>query len=98
MQRNQLKAVVLTTFHPAEYNIVRSYLLACQEVISSQGNVYDRGTFSTSEITWDVLLGQIGTGNIESAIEVERAINSFHPDIILSIGLACGFKNVQVGD
>ena len=98
MQRNKLKAVVLTTFHPAEYNIVRSYLLACQEVISSQGNVYDRGTFSTSEITWDVLLGQIGTGNIESAIEVERAINSFHPDIILSIGLACGFKNVQVGD
>ncbi len=98
MQRNRLKAVILTTFHSTEYNVVRSYLSEHKEVISPQGNVYDRGTFSTPEITWDILLGQIGTGNIESAIEVERAINSFHPDIILSIGLADGFKHVQVGD
>jgi tetratricopeptide (TPR) repeat protein len=98
MQQNHLKAIILTTLHSTEYDIVRSYLVGCREEVFPQGNVYDHGIFSTPEITWDILLGQIRAENIESAIEAERAISYFQPDVILSIGLAHGFKDVQICD
>jgi tetratricopeptide (TPR) repeat protein len=98
MQKNHLKAVILTSFHATEYPIVRSYLEACREVTVQQGTVYDLGSFSTPEVTWDILLGQVGAGNIESAIEAERAITSFQPSLVLSLGLAYGLQHVQPGD
>ena len=91
------RAVILTALS-VEYLAVRAHLTNPQEVIHPQGTVYEQGKFAANGLTWDVGLVEIGAGNPGAALEAERAITYFNPDVILFVGVAGGIKDVALGD
>jgi nucleoside phosphorylase len=90
-------AVILTAL-PVEYRSVRAFLTNLQEEVHAQGTVYERGRFLMREGQWDVGIVEIGAGNAGAALEAERAIAYFNPDVILFVGVAGGIKDVALGD
>jgi nucleoside phosphorylase len=90
-------AVILTALSD-EYLAVRSHLSDLQEEIHPQGTIYERGKFSEPNAVWDVGIVEIGAGNPGAAMEAERAIAHFHPNVILFVGVAGGIKDVALGD
>ncbi|NEO85694.1 MAG: tetratricopeptide repeat protein [Spirulina sp. SIO3F2] len=93
-----MSQVVILTALSIEYMAVRSHLHDLREEKHSQGNVYERGTFTADGHTWEVGLAEVGAGNAGAAVEAERAINHFNPDILLFVGIAGGIKDVRIGD
>ncbi|WP_228052861.1 TIR domain-containing protein [Nodosilinea sp. LEGE 07298] len=91
------RAVLLTAL-PVEYLAVRAHLSDLQEQVHPKGTVYEQGQFIANGSTWEVGIVEIGPGNPGAALEAERAINYFHPDVILFVGVAGGIKDVTIGD
>jgi nucleoside phosphorylase len=91
------RAVILTALK-VEYLAVRRYLTNLQEIIHTQGTVYERGTFESDGGVWDIGIVEIGAGNAGAALEAERAIAHFKPNVILFVGVAGGIKDVKLGD
>lgn len=92
------KMAVILTALPLEFSAVRAHLTNPYEVNHPQGNVYERGTFSAGGQTWDVAVAEMGAGNTSAAFETERAIQHFHPQVLLFVGVAGGLKDVEIGD
>lgn len=90
-------AVVLTAL-TLEYQAVRSHLTDIQEAVHPQGTVYERGKFAANGQSWDVGIAEVGAGNANTALESERAIAYFKPEVILFVGVAGGIKDVVLGD
>lgn len=91
------RAVILTAL-PVEYLAVRSHLTELQEEMHPQGAIYERGKFSTDNQVWEVGIAEVGAGNAGAAVEAERAITHFKPDILFFVGIAGGIKDVVIGD
>jgi nucleoside phosphorylase len=92
------RALVLTALQ-VEYKAVRAHLTNLREETHSQGTVYEIGDFTANNgIVWQVCLAEIGPGNAGAAIEVERAITRFGPQVVMFIGVAGGLKDVSIGD
>jgi tetratricopeptide (TPR) repeat protein/nucleoside phosphorylase len=91
------KAVILTAL-PVEFQAVLAHLTGSREEVHSSGTVYERGDFQSESGTWDVLLVETGAGNARAALEVERAIQYFSPEVALFVGVAGGLKDVNLGD
>jgi nucleoside phosphorylase len=91
------RAVILTAL-PVEYLAVRSHLSDLQEEMHPQGTIYERGKFAANGQEWEVGVVETGAGNIGSAIEAERAIAYFKPDVLIFVGIAGGIKDVAIGD
>jgi nucleoside phosphorylase len=93
-----LRALVVTAL-PVEYKAVRAHLRDVREVTHSQGTIYEIGDFAAEDGSiWNVCIAEIGPGNPIAAAETERAINYFHPGILLFVGIAGGLKDVSIGD
>jgi nucleoside phosphorylase len=94
-----IPCVVILTALQVEYMAVREYLTGLKEELHPQGTVYERGTFTTGQQIWDVVIAQIRAGNSGVATEVERAIARYSPRVILFVGVAGGVKkNLKIGD
>lgn len=91
------RAVILTS-HPDEYHAVRAHLTHLVEEIHSQGTVYEVGQFSENGKTWEVAIAEVTAGNSDAATETERAIAYWQPNVVLSVGVAAGLKDVTAGD
>ena len=90
-------AVILTAIR-IEYMEVRAHLSDLSEDIHPHGTIYERGKFSGGGQEWEVGIVQTGAGNSRAAMEAERAIAYFKPNVILFVGIAGGIKDVQLGD
>ena len=90
-------AVILTAL-PVEYQAVRQHLTDLQEKMHPQGAIYERGQFVTDNQSWEVGIAEVGAGNAGAAVEAERALNYFKPDVLFFVGIAGGIKDVDVGD
>ena len=90
-------AVILTAL-PVEYLAVRKHLTALREEMHPQGTIYERGQFVTGSQQWEVGIAEVGAGNAGAAVEAERALNYFKPDVLFFVGIAGGIKDVAIGD
>lgn len=92
------RAVIFTAL-ALECVAVCQFLRDISQVTHPQGTVYERGVFrSSSGSRWDVLVVECGAGNVTTAVEVERAVAFFSPELILFVGIAGGLKDVRIGD
>lgn len=91
------RAVILTAIK-SEYMAVRAHLTDLKEEMHPKGTIYERGKFSSHGKEWDVGIVETGAGNSPAAVEAERAIAYFNPDVILFVGVAGGIKDVKLGD
>lgn len=87
-----------TTALPVEYSAVRTHLTDLQEEMHPQGTIYERGRFLGNGQEWEVGIAEVGAGNAGAAVEAERAITHFKPDILFFVGIAGGIKDVAIGD
>ena len=69
-------------------------MTAIKEHTHRKGTVYETGRFEE----WEVLIAETGPGNQSAAVETERAIQHFAPDVLMFVGIAGGIKDVQLGD
>lgn len=91
------RAVILTAL-PVEYLAVQSHLSNLKEEMHAQGTIYERGKFASNGQEWEVGIVETGAGNAGAALEAERAIAYFKPDILFFVGIAGGIKDVVIGD
>jgi nucleoside phosphorylase len=91
------RAIILTAL-PVEYGAVRAHLTDLQEKTHSRGTVYEQGSFVSTAQTWEMAIVEIGQGNPAAAVEAERAIHFFEPQVILFVGIAGGLRDVALGD
>jgi nucleoside phosphorylase len=94
----QLPQAVILTAIPLEYQAVKKHLLQVEEKIHPKGNVYEKGLFKGSYHSWKVGIAEVGAGNNTCALQTERAINFFNPEVILFVGVAGGIKDLNIGD
>ena len=90
-------AVILTAL-PVEYLAVRKHLTDLKEETHPQGTIYERGQFVMDSKQWEVGIAEVGAGNAGAAVEAERALNYFKPDVLFFVGIAGGIKDVDIGD
>ena len=88
-----LTAVVLTALR-CECEAILEFLESVAEEVHPQGTVYEVGRFAA----WRVAVTEIGPGNANAALETERALSHFSPQVALFIGVAGGIKDVTLGD
>src|SRR5581483_2976332 len=92
------REVVVLTALSIEFQAVVRHLQDVQEVVHPSGTIYHQGTFAGTHRTWRVAVAEIGMGGTATAVEAEKAIGFFHPQIALFVGVAGGLKDVQRGD
>lgn len=90
-------AVILTAIS-IEYIAVRKHLTDLKEERHPQGTIYEKGKFLGNSQEWEIVIVETGAGTSPAAIESERAIAHFCPDVILFVGVAGGIKDVKLGD
>lgn len=91
------RALILTAL-PVEYFAVRAHLMDLREEMHPQGTIYELGRFQENSQEWEVGIAEVGAGSAEAAVEAERAIAHFKPDILFFVGIAGGIKDVEIGD
>lgn len=90
-------AVILTAL-PLEAQAVIEHLMGVREEEHSKGTIYTCGLLVEEVTSWRVAILTAGMGNPAAALEVERAIAHFQPEIVLLVGVAGGLKDVKLGD
>jgi nucleoside phosphorylase len=96
--------VIILTTSPVEHQAVAAHLEpfgqdpCLSEETHKRGTIYTTGKFATSSCNWKVAVFEIDIGSDSAAIEATRAIEYFHPTVILSVGTAGGIKDVEIGD
>jgi formylglycine-generating enzyme required for sulfatase activity/nucleoside phosphorylase len=91
------RAVILTA-KQEEFLPICEHLRDCQD-IEVDGTIYTFGIFIAKHGIWEVFVVETGMGSEEAAVFTAQAILNVHPDVILFVGIAGGFKSkVAIGD
>lgn len=92
--KSDLGYVTIVTALPVETAAVRSLAEFRSTELGIGGLRYELGVFHNT----GVVLLETGAGNINAAIEVERAVEKYAPRYLFFIGVAGGVKDVKIGD
>jgi nucleoside phosphorylase len=95
-RRKERVAVVLSAISPEQEAMLRLLDGADEEV--HRGTVYTSGRYESPTSDWTVHTVLIGAGGDRAALEAERAIAHFEPEVVLFVGVAGGIKDVSLGD
>jgi nucleoside phosphorylase len=95
---SQRRRAVVVTALEVEYRAVRVHLRNLREEQHPHSTIYEVGEFGQGVATWEIALVEIGAGNAGAAVEAERAIQHFAPEVVLFVGVAGGLKDVAPGD
>lgn len=95
-QATTRSAIILTAL-PVECNAVVDHLSNIRQEVHKEGTVYECGRFSSAGQIWDVGVAEVGAGNSSAAVEAERAVGYFSPEVMLFVGVAGGVKPKDVG-
>jgi nucleoside phosphorylase len=95
--RNLPRAGILTT-QAAGWEAVCAHLTEQRDEVHPEGTIYRVGLFLNDKGTWEVAVAEIGKGNNSAAVETERIINFFRPEVAFFVGFAGGLKDVSIGD
>src|SRR5262249_3266744 len=94
-----MRKVVILTALSVERKAVRAHLQNLDEVEHPRsGTVYDRGIFTATKGSWEVVIAQMGQGNVAAAQTAQEAIDYLSPDLLFFVGAAGGLKDVEPGD
>jgi adenosylhomocysteine nucleosidase len=95
MSSNSQKAAALVvTALPLELDAVKHLFGDCTAESGEQGMRY----VVTMRADRKIVLFATGAGNVNAAIEVERAIVRYNPRYLFFVGVAGGLKDVSLGD
>src|SRR5258708_6508980 len=87
------KALIVTALSVEREAVVRQ-LAHTRNERHTAGTEYLIGEF----LSWQVCVAQAAQGNSSAALETERAVQYFSPDVALFVGIAGGVKDVNLGD
>ncbi len=90
--------VLILTPLPVEYNAVVAHITGQRQIIFKAEAAYELGNFVGKHHTYQVVLREPGMKNVDMALATEKAIQAFHPQIVLLVGIAGGVKDVAIGD
>lgn len=98
MASSPAAAALFLTAIPIEFRAISAHLKDLVEEVHPNGTVYHRGAFHAPKRFWQVGLVRTGMGNPQAAMEAERAIQYFRPQVAMFVGVAGGIKDVALGD
>jgi len=90
--------VLIVTALDLEYMAVRAFLNDLREISHPSGILYEQGLFINRGFQHTILLVEARKGNINAAVETDKAIDYFRPEIAVFVGIAGGIKDVKIGD
>ncbi|WP_236567918.1 MULTISPECIES: 5'-methylthioadenosine/S-adenosylhomocysteine nucleosidase [unclassified Nocardiopsis] len=90
-------AVVVTAI-ASEYAAVAAHLSEPFEERTEDGTLYRIGELKGSLRSRRVALVQVGPGQVDAGVSLERARTAFSPEVVLFVGVAGGVKDVRLGD
>jgi nucleoside phosphorylase len=80
------------------YEAFQACLTDIEKINSPWGAVSTKGLFLTENYSWDIVMVQVDSGNGSGILDIDRAVSSLSPKVVLSLGLAGGVKDVRIGD
>ncbi len=86
--------VLILASGSVEFLALQSYLVDSQETLDGAGTIYEVGFFGP----WQVALTEIDLGGPSVAAEVVSAVEFFSPELVVTIGIASGLRDVRIGD
>lgn len=95
--KQELKAIFMCAIQ-VEFIEIRNMLGNTKEITHPMGNVYEEAEFQSDQACWKILIVETGMGNSAAAIQTERAIEFYDPNVVFFIGIAGGLKDVNLGD
>ena len=90
--------VVVFTALGVEYEAIRDYLGGPVWEHEERGTLYEVGALPGVRGSWRVALAQTGPGSTTAAVQLERAVPVFAPEVALFLGVAGGRRDVARGD
>jgi nucleoside phosphorylase len=94
MSMEKPERVLIATALPLERTAILSHLQDTREERLNSGTLYELGKF----LSVTVCVVEVTPGNSSAALETERAISHFNPNVALFVGIAGGVKDVNLGD
>ena len=94
---NSVDVLILTAL-AVECEAVLRHVRNVREVVHPRGSVYQVGVCAVERGYRSVAVLEVGPGNVNTAVEVERAVGRFAPRYCFFVGIAGGIKDVKVGD
>jgi uncharacterized protein len=98
MPERGLRRVAILSAIRTEYQAVHAHLTNLRQERHPSGIIYERGTFTENNHSWDVLIGETGIGNTRAAVATVSIIEYFKPDLMFFVGVAGGLKDVKLRD
>ncbi len=90
-------AVIITAL-PLEREAVQQHLRNVAPEPEHRGSIYRRGIFDERSDPWDVVVAEIGAGNVSAAAEVVRILDHYSPQVAVFVGIAGSLKDLKHGD